>query len=186
MKNNDKPKFLLHVCCGPCSVAIFEELAEQFDVTAHFYNPNIHPIKEYNKRKAEVIKICGELGISVIEEEYDIKKWFEKIAGLEEESEGGKRCFMCFEMRLEHAAKFASENGFQYFGTSLTSGRNKRANIINPIGKNIGDKFGIKFFEEDWKKGGRQEMAQQLIKQKNIYKQDYCGCVYSRSIYHVS
>lgn len=175
-----KSKFLLHVCCGPCSIAIFEELREQFDVTVHFYNPNIHPIEEYDKRKMEVIKICEELRIPVVEEEYDVKKWFENISGLESEPEGGKRCVECFRMRLERAGKYAKENDFEYFGTSLTSGRNKRADIINPIGLNIGKKLGVKFFEEDWKKGGRQEMARQLIKQKNIYRQDYCGCVYSK------
>ena len=175
-----KPKFLLHVCCGPCSVAIFEELSQNFDLTVHFYNPNIHPVEEYDKRKGEVLRICEDLNIPVIEEEYDVKRWFEKIAGLEEEPEGGKRCVKCFTMRLEKAAEYAHNNGFEYFGTSLTSGRNKQAEIINPLGVQAGEKFGVKFFEEDWKKGGRQEMARQLIQQKNIYTQDYCGCTYSR------
>jgi len=175
-----KSKFLFHVCCGPCSIAIFEELSQNFSVTAHFYNPNIHPAEEYAKRKNEVLRICQDLNIPVVEEEYNTKHWFEKIVGLEDEPEGGTRCVECFKMRLEQAAKYARDNGFEYFGTSLTSGRNKRAEIINPLGIQAGEKYGVKFFEEDWKKGGRQEMARQLIKQKNIYTQDYCGCVYSR------
>lgn len=177
----EKPKFLLHVCCGPCSVAIFEELLQMFDVTVHFYNPNIHPENEYHKRKAEVIKICRELSIPVVEEEYEVKEWLKQIAGYENEPEGGKRCNICFRMRLEKAAEYAQKHGFDYFSTSLTSGRNKKASVINPIGIALGQKYGVKFFEEDWKKKGRQEKARQLIKEKNIYTQDYCGCTYSRA-----
>lgn len=175
-----KSKFLLHVCCGPCSVAIFAELSVKFYVTVHFYNPNIYPEAEYHKRKAEVIKICDELNIMVIEEEYEVKEWLKRIVGYENEPEGGKRCDICFQMRLEKAAQYAKKHGFEYFSTSLTSGRNKYAKIINPIGVEVGRKYGVKFYEEDWKKKGRQEKAARLIKEKNIYTQDYCGCIYSR------
>ena len=180
MNEKIKVKFLLHVCCGPCSVAIFEELSALFNVTVHFYNPNIHPETEYHKRKAEVIRICQELNIPVVEEEYDVKEWFKRIEGYENESEGGKRCEICFRMRLEKAAQYAKDHGFEYFSTSLTSGRNKKAAIINPIGVEIGKQYGVKFYEEDWKKKGRHEKERLLIKEKNIYTQDYCGCTYSR------
>lgn len=175
-----KPKFLLHVCCGPCSVAIFEELLEQFDLTVHFYNPNIHPETEYTKRKKEVLKICEELDIPVVEEVYEVKEWFKKIKGYENEPEGGERCLICFRMRLEKAVEYARDNNFEYYGTSLTSGRNKKASVINPLGIEIGDKFGVNFLSEDWKKAGRQEKATQLVKEKGIYRQDYCGCTYSK------
>ena len=174
-----KQKLLLHVCCGPCSIAIFEELKEQFDVTVHFCNPNIHPEEEYEKRKAEVIKICKELNIKFIEEEYNPEEWFKLTKEYKEEQEGGKRCPICFKLRMEKSVQYAKKNNFDYFATSLTSGRNKYAKIINPIGLELGKKYGIKFFEEDWKKKGRQEKAIELVKNKNIYRQDYCGCIYS-------
>jgi predicted adenine nucleotide alpha hydrolase (AANH) superfamily ATPase len=175
-----KKRLLLHVCCGPCSIAIFEELLEQFDLVVHFYNPNIHPETEYYKRKKEVIQLCKELNIPVAEEEYDVKKWFQSVEGLEQEPEGGKRCIECFKMRLEKAAQYAKENNFEYFCTSLTSGRNKKASIINPIGLEVSKKYGLIFLEEDWKKKGRQEKATKMISEKNIYRQDYCGCTYSK------
>lgn len=175
-----KPKLLLHVCCGPCSVAIFEELLKDYDLIAYFYNPNIHPVEEYEKRKNETIKICQELKIDFIEDEYNSKDWFEFIKGLEDEPEGGERCTKCFEFRLDRAGKYAKENNFDIFATTLTSGRNKPAKIINPIGNKIAEKYNIKFLEADWKKDGRQEKANKLCKLKDIYRQDYCGCVYSK------
>jgi epoxyqueuosine reductase len=181
-----KPKFLLHVCCGPCSIVIFEELVSQFDLTVHFYNPNIHPREEYDKRKAEVIKICEEMNIPVIEGKYDDDRWLALTESYKHEPEGGKRCPVCFRIRLEHAAEYARDHDFVYFSTSLTMGRNKKADVINPIGVELGEKYGIKFYEEDWKKGGRQEMARELVREKGIYRQDYCGCVYSRGTKHIA
>jgi len=175
-----KSKLLLHVCCGPCSVAIFEELLKDFDLTVHFYNPNIHPLEEYEKRKKEVVKICQELKIDFIEDEYNSKDWFEFIKGLEDEVEGGERCKKCFEFRLDRAGKYAKEKSFDIFTTSLSSGRNKQAEIINQIGNKIAEKYGIKFLEADWKKDGRQEKAIKLCKTKDIYRQDYCGCAFSQ------
>lgn len=178
---NLKEKFLLHVCCGPCSIAIFRELSEMYDLTVHFYNPNIHPVVEYEKRKCEVVKLCNELNIPIVEEEYNPQEWFELTKEYKHEPEGGKRCPICFRMRLEKAAQYASKNGFDYFGTSITSGRYKKADIINPIGKEVGEKYGVKFYEEDWKKEGRQEKAEKMVKEKGIYRQDYCGCIYSHN-----
>ncbi len=176
-----KDKFLLHVCCGPCSVAIFEELSKQFELVVHFYNPNIHPQEEYEKRKKEVVGLCNELNIPFVEEDYDPEEWLELVEEYKHEPEGGKRCPVCFQMRLEKAAQYAKDNGFQYFCTSLTSGRNKYASVINPIGLEVGEKYGVNFLEEDWKKKGRQEKASKLIKKKGIYQQDYCGCKYSKT-----
>ncbi|MBU0596655.1 epoxyqueuosine reductase QueH [Patescibacteria group bacterium] len=175
-----KPKFLLHVCCGPCSIAIFEELQNQFDLTVHFYNPNIHPVEEYDKRKSEVFKICSELNIPVVEGSYDDKRWFELTKEYKDEPESGERCSICFRIRMEHSAEYARDNIFDFFSTSLTMGRNKKADVINLIGVELGEKYGVEFYEEDWKKGGRQERADELVKKKRIYRQDYCGCVYSK------
>jgi predicted adenine nucleotide alpha hydrolase (AANH) superfamily ATPase len=173
-------KLLLHVCCGPCSVAIFEELSREFDVTVHFCNSNIHPEEEYEKRKEEVVRLCEELNLPFVEEEYNAKEWFEKTEEFKDEPEGGKRCPVCFELRLDKSAWYASKHGFGWLATSLTSGRNKYAKIINPIGLRCAEKYGINFFEEDWKKKGRQEKATKLVDEKGIYRQDYCGCVYSQ------
>lgn len=174
-----KQKFLLHICCGPCVVAILEELKQEFDVVAYFYNPNIHPEQEYEKRKTEVIRICKNMDIPFVEEEYNPEDWFKWARDFADEPEGGKRCEKCFAMRLEKTAKYASQNGFDWFGSTLTSGRNKKADIINPIGMEAGESCGIKFYEEDWKKKGRQEKAINLAKQRQIYRQNYCGCIYS-------
>ncbi|MFH1286763.1 MAG: epoxyqueuosine reductase QueH [Candidatus Magasanikbacteria bacterium] len=172
-------KFLLHVCCGPCSVVVLQELKEQYDLTVHFYNPNIYPFEEYEKRKIEVINLCTELGIPFVEQEYDPEVWFEATQFLKDEPEGGKRCEACFKLRLAAAAQYAAEHKFNVFSTTITSGRYKKASIVNPIGKEVGEKFGVEYYTEDWKKGGRQQEADMLAKEKGIYRQDYCGCVYS-------
>lgn len=175
-----KEKFLLHICCGPCVIAILKELQEQFDLTAYYYNPNIHPPEEYDKRKAEVVKVCIDLKIPLVEGKYNPEAWFAWAEEYKAEPEGGERCQKCFAMRLQQTAKYASQNDFDYFSTTLTSGRNKKADIINPLGVEIGKNYGIKFYEEDWKKQGRQELSQKLCKEKDVYRQHYCGCIYSR------
>ncbi len=174
-----KEKFLLHTCCAPCGVAVIDELRGKFDLTVLFYNPNIYPEEEYLKRKKEVVRICTEWGVSMIDQDYVPKEWDEKVCGLENEAEGGMRCGVCIKMRLFRAGEIAKENGFEIFGTTLTMGRQKTAKVITPIGEAVAQIFGLKYLDEDWKKGGRQEKANTLIKEKNIYKQNYCGCKYS-------
>jgi predicted adenine nucleotide alpha hydrolase (AANH) superfamily ATPase len=205
-------KFLLHTCCAPCSIAVIDELKDQYDLTVFFYNPNIYPEEEYLKRKKEVVKICQEWEIKMVDLEttkistvfslereeiskidYDQKEWNYGIKGLENESEGGARCSKCFLFRLEKTAKYAKEFGFDIFCTTLTSGRNKKAEIINSIGRSLSKKYGIEFLEADWKKDkqftpakitvdkqeSRQEKATRLIKERGIYRQKYCGCKFS-------
>jgi epoxyqueuosine reductase len=175
-----KKRLLFHVCCGPCSIALFEELKEQFDeVVAYFYNPNIHPEKEYHKRKAEVERLCLDAKVSSVEGEYDMKQWFEKTNEFKENNEGGQRCRVCFDMRIAQAMQYAREHEFDTVATSITSGRNKKADVINPIGASLSEKYNIVFLEADWKKGGRQEKGLALTKEKEVYRQEYCGCVYS-------
>jgi len=172
-------KLLLQVCCGPCVAGIFTELQEQYDLTVYFYNPNIHPQEEYKKRREEVVKLCEELSINFIEGEYNTEDWFAWAREYAEEREGGERCSKCFAMRLEQTAKFAKENNFDIFASTLTSGRNKPADVINPLGESLGEKYGVEFLAEDWKKKGRQEKGLQVCKAKDIYRQHYCGCIYS-------
>ncbi len=174
-----RPKFLLHVCCAPCSIAIIEELKSKFDLTAFFYNPNIYPEVEYLKRKKYVRQICQELGVQMIDMDYEAKKWYKAISGLEQESEGGLRCSICFKFRLAKTAEYAKANGYKYFSTSLTSGRNKPAGVINPIGVAFAKHYGLRFYDVDWKKGGRLEKGKKMVKERGIYRQDYCGCEFS-------
>ncbi|MBT3817278.1 MAG: epoxyqueuosine reductase QueH [Candidatus Magasanikbacteria bacterium] len=177
----EKKRLLFHVCCGPCSIALFEELKEQFDeVVAYFYNPNIHPEEEYERRKKEVELLCEEAGVSFVEGPYDSENWFALTKDLKEEREGGSRCGLCFDMRVKRAVEYAREHGFDTVATSITSGRNKRADVINPIGLTHAMEQGLVFLEADWKKGGRQEKGIAMGKEKGVYRQDYCGCVYSR------
>lgn len=172
-------KLLLHTCCAPCSIAIIGELKAKFDLTVFFYNPNIYPEEEYLKRKKYVIQICDEWKIPMVDADYEVEKWKEAVKGLENEPEGGRRCEKCFKLRLERTAEYAKEHSFDVFSTSLTSGRNKKAEIINPIGEELGEKYGIEYYPEDWKKNGRQELARKMIEERGIYRQNYCGCIYS-------
>lgn len=172
-------KFLLHTCCAPCSIAIVDELKDEFDLTVFFYNPNIFPEEEYLKRKGEVVKVCQEWKIPMIDMDYDAKKWCDAISGHENEAEGLTRCELCFKFRLSKAAEYASKNNFQYYGTSLTSGRNKKAEVINPIGQAFGKYYKVKFYNVDWKTGGRQESGRKMVEERGIYRQNYCGCKFS-------
>lgn len=178
-KEHPKNKFLLHSCCAPCSIVAVDELKEDFELTVFFYNPNIYPNTEYERRKKYVMLICEEWQIPMVDMDYEAKQWSEAISGLEHEPEGGRRCNTCFKFRLAKVAQYAKENNFKYFGTSLTSGRNKKAGIINPIGKAFAKHFGLRFYDTDWKKEGRQEKARKLTDERDIYRQDYCGCAYS-------
>lgn len=179
--NKTKPvlKFLLHTCCAPCSIAIIDELKEQFDLTVFFYNPNIFPEEEYLKRKTEVVRICQEWMIPMIDMDYEAVEWCQKIKGHENEPEGGERCLLCFKFRLVKVAEYAAKHNFYYYGTSLTSGRNKKAEVINPVGRAFAKYYKIKFYEADWKKGGRQEKSRRMVEERSIYRQNYCGCKFS-------
>jgi len=172
-------KFLLHTCCAPCSIAVIDELKDKFALTVFFYNPNIFPEEEYLKRKNEVIKVCNEWNVPMIDWDYEQERWNEEIRGLEGEPEGGARCAKCFALRINTAAQYAQDNGFEYFSTTLTSGRNKSAAVIFPIAENAAKKFSVKFYAEDWKAGGRQEKGRKMGNDRGIYRQNYCGCKYS-------
>ena len=173
-------KFLLHTCCAPCSIAVIDELKDLFDLTVFFYNPNIHPKAEYLKRKKYVIRVCNEWGVTMIDMDYEVEKWYEKTKGMEQEPEGGRRCYQCFDLRLSRTARYANEKSFDYFGTSLTSGRSKNSQVINELGFEIGKLYGVQFYNEDWKKKGREEKGRKMAEERNIYRQDYCGCIYSK------
>lgn len=178
-------KLLLHSCCGPCSTAVIERLLNEFEfdeIGVFYYNPNIHPKEEYEHRKQEQIRYISELNNNIvrfIDADYNPEKFFECTKGLENEKEGGERCNKCFELRLLETAKFAKEKGYVVFGTTLTVSPHKNAAIINQIGKEIENKFNIEFLEADFKKKEGFKRSLVLAKEYNLYRQNYCGCVYS-------
>lgn len=171
--------FLLHTCCAPCSIAVIDELRRTFDLTTLFFNPNIFPEEEYIKRKGEVVRVCYEWNIPMIDMDYRPEEWAARVRGLENEPEQGKRCFTCIGMRLMQTAREAKERGFPIFGTTLTMGRRKSAKVIFPIGEAAARRYGISFYAEDWKKKGRENTARKMVRERGIYEQKYCGCRYS-------
>lgn len=179
-------KILLHTCCATCTAGVIGQLKDTHNLTCYFYNPNIHPKEEYERRLSDVKKYCKKLNIPLIQGEYAQDRWFQEIKGLEGESEGGQRCVKCYTMRLEQTAKMAKDRGFNIFTTTLTISPHKKAEIINSIGQAIGKKYGIKFIESDFKKHEGFKRACEIARREKFYRQNYCGCVFSRGMIHVT
>ncbi len=178
--NGERKSVLLHTCCGPCSSACIERLREYLDVTVYFYNPNVEPYEEYLKRKETQIKLLKELDIPYIDADYDNDYYRSQVKGLESEREGGARCPVCFKIRLKKTAQIAKENNFDYFCTSLTVSPHKNSDIINKIGHAIGESIGIKFLYSDFKKREGYKRSIELSKEYELYRQDYCGCLFAK------
>jgi len=176
-----KKKLLLHVCCANCVLHPINILKEKFDITMFYYNPNIHPEQEYLKRLADVEKVSGFKKIPLITGDYknDLEKWFKITENLKEEPEGGRRCIECFKIRLEKTASYAVKNGFDIFTTTLSISPHKNQKVINELGSEICKKTGIPFFCTDFKKQDGFKKTMKLSKELNIYRQNYCGCIYS-------
>lgn len=170
----------MHSCCGPCSSSVIERIKPYFDITVLYYNPNIESKEEYEKRKSEQIRLLKELNIKYMDCDYDNDIYHEKIKGTEEEKEGGARCTLCFMLRLSKTAKLAKENNFDYFGTTLTVSPHKNSELINKIGFKEAEKEGINFLPADFKKEEGYKRSIELSKKYNLYRQDYCGCIYSK------
>ncbi|WP_293959629.1 epoxyqueuosine reductase QueH [uncultured Fusobacterium sp.] len=182
-KTGIKPKLLLHSCCAPCSSAILEFLQNYFDVTVYFYNPNITFEEEYYKRLNEQREYHEKRGysIKVIEGNYNPKEdFFKQVKGLEDRKEGGERCFKCYTLRMEATAQKAKELGFDYFSTVLSISPLKNAQWINEIGEKLSEKYGIKFLNGDFKKKNRYLRSTEISREYELYRQDYCGCVFSK------
>ena len=178
-----KPKLLLHVCCAPCSSYVLTYLNKYFDITVLYYNPNISPIEEYEKRLNEEKRLIKELNkenIHIMECEYENEE-FEKIAkGLEEVEEGGIRCYKCYNLRIEKAAQIAKEKNYDYFTTTLTISPLKNSQVLNKIGRDLEEKYKIKYLYSDFKKKEGYKTSIILSKKYNLYRQNYCGCIYSK------
>ena len=173
------PKMLLVSCCAPCSCAVIEKLArENADFTVLFYNPNIVPNTEYDKRCAEQKRLCEAFNVSFVALEYDPENWAKAVQGLENEPERGKRCFQCFQMRLKRAALYAKENGFDCVSSVFGVSRHKDFAQVNAAGKTACENI-VPYDETNWRKGGTENRRPALIKQLALYEQGYCGCPYS-------
>lgn len=178
------PSLLLHSCCAPCSSYVLAYLNKYFNITVFYYNPNITNKEEYLKRKQEQIRLISELPainkINILDADYNPEKFFEISKGLENCREGGERCFKCYKLRLEATAKAAKENSFNYFCTTLTISPLKNAQKINEMGQMLGDEYQISFLPSDFKKKEGFKKSIELSSQYNLYRQNYCGCIYSK------
>ena len=182
MKNIPKgTPLLLHSCCAPCSSACLERLKEHFSITVLYYNPNIDEKAEYEKRKAEQIRFLQETGwANFLDCDHEAEE-FEKIAlGLENEPEKGARCYRCYALRLSKTAQIAKENGFSYFATTLTLSPHKNAEWLNEIGQNEATRYALNYIFSDFKKQGGYYRSIDLSKEYNLYRQDFCGCRFSK------
>jgi predicted adenine nucleotide alpha hydrolase (AANH) superfamily ATPase len=173
-------RLALHSCCAPCSSYVLEFLSEYFDVTVFFYNPNIHPLDEYEHRLSEQHRLCELLDIPIVECGYDTQGFFDAARGLEREPEGGERCKKCFELRLDNTAYLAKAAGFELFTATLTVSPHKNACIINEAGAAAARRYGIEWLPCDFKKRGGYQRSIELSRQYGLYRQDYCGCIFSK------
>ncbi len=178
------PKLLLHSCCAPCSSYVLEYLSKYFEITIVYYNPNISPYDEYKKRLDEQVRLINEMEsinkISLLECNYDNNVYEKEIKGLELEPERGSRCLKCYHLRLEYTAKLAKEKNFDYFGTTLSVSPYKSSEVLNGIGKELSDTYNIPYLYSDFKKKEGYKRSIELSKIYNLYRQDYCGCKYSK------
>ena len=174
-------KVLLHSCCAPCSGEVMEAMvASGIDFTIFFYNPNIHPRKEYELRKDENIRFAEKFGIPFVDADYDRDNWFERARGMENEPERGIRCTMCFDMRFERTALHAHEHGFSVMTSSLGISRWKNMQQINDSGVRAASRYpDLMYWEYNWRKAGGSARMIEISKRENFYQQEYCGCVYS-------
>ena len=183
-KNNLVPTILLHSCCAPCSSHVIDVLSKHFNITILYYNPNIEPYEEYLKRKEEEIRFIKEYNntnrLDIIDCDYDNEKYHELVKGLEDCKEGGNRCFKCYRMRLEYTAIKAKELNYDYFGTTLTVSPYKNSQNLNEIGEELEKKYNIKYLYSDFKKNNGYKHSIEMSKEYNLYRQNYCGCIYSQ------
>ena len=177
-------KLLIHSCCAPCSSYVLEYLSKYFEITIFYYNPNIYPEEEYNRRVEEqqrlILEIPKGYPVSFLQGAYEPKDFYDYVKGYEKESEGGQRCFLCYRMRLEEAAEMAKEGGYDYFTTTLTISPHKNAEKLNEIGLELASKYGVSYLPSDFKKKNGYRRSIELSREYDLYRQEYCGCIFSR------
>lgn len=186
-KEERVPTLFLHSCCAPCSSYCLEYLAEYFHITVFYYNPNISPKIEYEKRVEEQKRLILDLNkkvtytIKMIEGNYEPERFYEMAKGMEKLPEGGERCFACYELRLREAGTYAKERNFDYFTTTLSISPLKNAQKLNEIGKRLGEELSILYLPSDFKKKNGYKRSIELSKEYELYRQNYCGCIYSKT-----
>jgi len=174
-----KPKLLLHVCCAPCAVYVHQKLSGDYDVVCYFYNPNIHPVREYDFRKRELERIARMHGWEVIYGDYPLKEWFQAVKGHERDPERGERCSICFGMRLEKVFAYAKEKGFDLVASTLSISPYKVTRQINAEGERLSKIYDVSFLGENFKKQNGFNIGKKMAMELGIQHQNYCGCVYS-------
>lgn len=183
-KLNNTPKLLLHACCAPCSSYVLEYLSNYFEITILYYNPNIYPDIEYNRRYNElknfIPKRVYKNKVELIELPYNDKEYYQAVRGLELLGEKSERCYRCYAFRMEESAKYAKEHNYDYFTTTLSISPYKISSWINEIGEKLETKYDIKYLYADFKKKNGYKRSLELSREFNLYRQDYCGCVFSK------
>lgn len=183
-KSGSVPRLLLHSCCAPCSSYVIEYLSDYFDITVFYYNPNISMSEEYKKRVEEQKRFISEFPavhkVDFIEGDYEPDVFFNTVRGYEQCPEGGERCFLCYELRLRKTAQLAKEKGFDYFTTTLTISPLKNSVRLNETGQHLSEEYGVDYLLSDFKKKEGYKRSIELSREYNLYRQNYCGCVYSR------
>lgn len=183
-KTKAVPTLLLHSCCAPCSSYVLEYLSRYFSITVFYYNPNIYPSEEYTRRVAEQQRLIREMDyvhpVFFVEGDYETERFYAIAKGLEQEREGGERCFRCYRLRLEQAAVLAKAQGFDYFTTTLSISPHKNAAKLNAIGEALAQQYGVRHLPADFKKKEGYKRSIALSKEFGLYRQDYCGCVFSQ------
>lgn len=178
------PTLLLHSCCAPCSSYVLEYLSDFFRITVFYYNPNIYPEQEYAMRVREqqefIRRFPAKYPVSFVEGAYDTQRFYAMAKGMEALPEGGERCFRCYELRLRKTGELARAQGFDYFTTTLSISPLKNAEKLNEIGVRIGEELGVSYLQSDFKKKNGYKRSAELSREYGMYRQDYCGCVYSK------
>ena len=181
---SDRPSLLLHACCAPCSSYVLQYLSEYFDITLFFYNPNISPKEENDFRAEELCRLCREMPMrrvpNVVVAEYEPNVFYDAVKGMESQREGESRCAVCYRLRLEKTAEEAKKGAYDYFTTTLSISPYKRADWLNTIGAELSDKYGVRYLFSDFKKKNGYKISCELSAQYGLYRQDYCGCEFSR------
>lgn len=184
-KNSEVPTLFLHSCCAPCSSYVLEYLSDYFRITVFYYNPNIYPDEEYYKRVEEqkvfIERLPAKYPIQFVEGNFDKERFYERTKGMEDVLEGGERCFRCYELRLREAAEYAKERGMDYFTTTLSISPLKNAQKLNEIGLALEQEYHVKYLVSDFKKKNGYKRSVELSKEYDMYRQDYCGCVFSEN-----
>jgi predicted adenine nucleotide alpha hydrolase (AANH) superfamily ATPase len=181
LPKGQKPTLLLHSCCAPCSSACIERLKDIFDITIYYYNPNLDSEQEYLLRSTEQVRLAQELGVKVIIDDYNQEEFLTAVKGHETSKEGGSRCGICFALRLDKTAKKAKQDGYDFFTTTLTISPLKNAERLNGIGYLAGERNGAKWLASDFKKKGGYLRSIELSKKYDLYRQNYCGCIFSKN-----